>query len=123
MNNEELFPGNNVSSNIIDDKRDELDQIREDAPLEVCEDCFSIVNSHFNKQLDLINSIKIYRTNDEKRAEISDEVIVKSVFESLSNKQRLQIIKSMASETRTFSSQSKLTGLRGRIYCFISKSC
>ena len=64
----------------------------------------------------LISSIKIYSTNDEKRSEISalsDSLIVKTVLEPLSNKQRLQILKSMASETKTFSSLSELTGLRG----------
>ena len=39
--------------------------------------------------------------------------MVKSVLEPLSNKQRLQILKSMASETRTFSALSEITGLRG----------
>jgi DNA-binding transcriptional ArsR family regulator len=116
MDNEEFILENNVSSNIIDDKMDELNQIRKEAPFEFCDDCFSIVNSLFNKQLGLISSINIYSTNNEKRAEISeisDELIVKSVLEPLSNKQRLQILKYMASETRTFSSLSELTGLRG----------
>lgn len=116
LNNEELILGDNVPSNIINEKRAELAQIKKGAPSEDCDDCFSEVKSLFNKQLGLISSIKIYSTNDEKRTEISeipDELIVKTVLEPLSNKQRLQIIKSMASETRTFSSLSELTGLRG----------
>jgi predicted transcriptional regulator len=39
--------------------------------------------------------------------------MVKSVLEPISNKQRLQILKSMASETMTFTALSELTGLRG----------
>ena len=116
LDNEELILGDNVPLNIIDKKKAELAHIRKDAPFEYCEDCFSEVNSLFNKQLGLISSIKIYSSNDEKRTEISrisDEHIVKTVLEPLSNKQRLQILKSMASETRTFSSLSELTGLRG----------
>ena len=116
LNNEELILGNNIPSHIIDDKRAELAQIRKEAPFEVCDNCFSMVNSLFDKQLGLVSSIKTYSTDNEKRteiAEISDEDIVKTVLEPLSNKQRLQILKSMASETRTFSSLSELTGLRG----------
>ena len=39
--------------------------------------------------------------------------MVKSVLEPLSNKQRLQILKSITSETRTFSSLSEIAGLKG----------
>ncbi|BDZ71892.1 winged helix-turn-helix domain-containing protein [Methanobacterium petrolearium] len=77
--------------------------------------CFKEVNSLFNKQLHLINSLQIYSSTEE-RPEISaipEEVIVKQVLDPLANKQRLQILKSMASETKTFSNLSKLTGLRG----------
>ena len=116
LDNEELILGDNVPSNIISEKKAELAHIRKGAPYEYCEDCFSEVNSLFNKQLGLITSVNIYNSNDDKRNEISgisDELIVKTVLEPLSNKQRLQILKSMASETRTFSSLSELTGLRG----------
>jgi len=67
LNNEELILCDNVQSNIIDEKRAELAQIRKGAPFEDCDDCFSEVNSLFNKQLGLISSIKIYSTNEEKR--------------------------------------------------------
>ena len=39
--------------------------------------------------------------------------MVKSILEPLSNKQRLQILKSLASDTRTFSTLSQRTGLKG----------
>jgi hypothetical protein len=116
LNNEAIILGDNVSSSIIDDKITELAEIRKGAPFEDCDTCFSEVNSLFNKQLGMISSIKIYGSNEDKIKEIStipDEFIVKSVLEPLSNKQRLQILKSMAAETRTFSYISKLTGLRG----------
>jgi predicted transcriptional regulator len=115
-NNEDLILQDNVSDNIIDEKRAELNEIRKGAPFDKCNVCFSEVNSLFKKQLSLISSLHIYSTNEEKRTEISaihEEVMVKSVLEPLTNKQRLQILKSMASETRTFSSLSEITGLRG----------
>ena len=39
--------------------------------------------------------------------------MVKDVLEPLSNKQRLQILKAMSSETRTFSALSEITSLKG----------
>lgn len=115
-NNEELILQDNVSEDIISEKRAELDEIRKGAPFDKCNICFSEVNSLFEKQLGLISSLQIYSTNEEKRTEISaipEELMVKSVLEPLSNKQRLQILKSMSSETRTFSALSEITGLRG----------
>ena len=116
VNNENLIKQNNVPEDIINEKRAELSEIRKGAPFEKCDICFSEVNNLFDKQLDLISSLQIYSTTKEKRTEISaipEEHIVKSVLEPLSNKQRLQILKSMASETRTFSVLSEITGLRG----------
>ena len=115
-NNEVLILQDNVSDDIINEKRTELGEIRKGAPFDKCNVCFSEVNSLFEKQLSLISSLPIYSTNKEKKTEISaihEEHIVKSVLEPLSNKQRLQILKSMASETKTFSALSEITGLRG----------
>jgi len=115
-NNEDLIHQDNVSNDIINEKRAELSELRKGAPFDKCNVCFSELNSLFEKQLGLISSLQIYSTNEEKRTEISDiheEIMVKSVLEPLSNKQRLQILKSMASETRTFSSLSEITGLKG----------
>ena len=115
-NNENLIMQDNVPEAVIEDKKVELNEIRKGAPFDKCDICFSEVNSLFNKQLDLISSLQIYSTNEEKHTEISaipEEFMVKSVLEPLSNKQRLQILKSMASETRTFTSLSEITGLRG----------
>ena len=114
--NADLIKYDNVSKEVIDEKRAELGEIRKSAPFDKCDICFSEVNSLFDKQLSLISSLQIYSTNEEERPEISaipEEIMVKSVLEPLSNKQRLQILKSMASETKTFSALSELTGLRG----------
>ncbi len=115
-NNEDLIKRDNVLEDVIEEKKVELSEIQKGAPFDKCDICFTEVNTLFNKQLDLISSLQIYSTNKEKRTEIStisEENIVKSVLEPLSNKQRLQILKSMASETRKFSTLSELTGLRG----------
>ena len=115
-NNEDLILQDNVPEDVIEEKKVELSEIRKGAPFDKCDVCFTEVNTLFNKQLDLISSLQIYSTNEEKQTEISaipEEFMVKSVLEPLSNKQRLQILKSMAFETRTFTSLSEITGLRG----------
>lgn len=106
----------NVSDEIITGKRDELSQIRKEVSFDNCEICFSEVNSLFEKQLNLIDSLQIYNSNNKKKIEISamdEEILVKNILEPLSNKQRLQILKSVVSETRSFSALSEITGLRG----------
>lgn len=106
----------NISNEVVTGKRDELSKIRKKASFDDCDICFKEVNSLFEKQLNLIGSLQIYNSNDEKKTEISainEEEIVKNVLEPLSNKMRLQILKSMALETHSFSALSELTGLRG----------
>lgn len=114
--NADLIKCDSVSKEVIGEKRVELGEIRKSAPFDKCDICFSEVNSLFDKQLSLISSLQIYSNNEEERPDISaipEEIMVKSVLEPLSNKQRLQILKSMSSETKTFSALSELTGLRG----------
>jgi DNA-binding transcriptional ArsR family regulator len=104
------------SEETIARKRDELNQIREKVSGDNCDTCFQEVNSLFEKQLNIMDSLQIYSFNDETKTEISvidEEKIVKNVLEPLSNRQRLQIMKYMASQTRSFSALSEFTGLRG----------
>jgi len=115
-NNAELIRYENVSKETIENKKSELEEIRKSAPSDKCDICFSEVDSLFDKQVDLISSLQIYENNKEDKTEISsipEEIMVKSVLEPVANKQRLQILKSMALETMTFTALSELTGLRG----------
>lgn len=114
--NAELIRETNVTTEIIEGKKQELNDIKETAPYDKCEVCFAEVASLFDKQLNLIGSMEIYSNNEEDKTEIAsipEEAMVKTVLEPISNKQRLQILKSMAAETKTFTALSELTGLRG----------
>lgn len=105
-----------ISGGTIAQKRDELNQIRKKVSGDNCDTCFQEVNSLFEKQLNIMDSLQIYSFNDETKTEIAvidEEKIVKNVLELLSNRQRLQIMKYMASQTRSFSTLSEFTGLRG----------
>lgn len=115
QNNTELIKSDNVPKEIINEKKSELSEIRKEAPFDTCDVCFSEVNSLFDKQLRLIDSLQIYSSSEEQPeiSAIPEEFMVKSILEPLSNKQRLQILKSMASGTKTFSTLSEITGLRG----------
>lgn len=114
--NAELLKMDSISDSILKDKQKELEGRREKAPYNKCETCFSEVRSLFNKQLKLIHSNEVYNNNHEEKPKISaipEDKLVKNVLEPLSNKQRLQILKSMSMKTQTFSALSELTGLRG----------
>ena len=114
--NADLIHHDNLTNDTINGKKSELDKIREKAPYDKCDICFSEVESLFKKQLTLISSNKIYNNNKGKKPEIStikEDILVKNVLEPLSNKQRLQILKSLSYETLTFTALSELTGLRG----------
>ncbi|MGB9937989.1 MAG: winged helix-turn-helix domain-containing protein [Methanobacterium sp.] len=105
-----------ISFKALRDNQAQLTKIKEDSPYEKCEICFDEVNNLFQKQFNFMRSLGIYDNFEEKKQDICsicEETIVKEVLEPLSNKQRLQILKSMATETRTFSNLSSLTGLKG----------
>lgn len=111
-----LIAHDNVLENTITENQAELSLIKEGAPYKKCDACFLEVNDLFEKQVNLMRSLRIYSTKGEKKQDISsicEESVVKDVLEPLSNKQRLQILKSMVNETKTFSLLSELTGLRG----------
>lgn len=116
QNNAALIAHDIVPENTIIENQAELRQIKEGASYKKCDKCFLEVNDLFKKQVNLMRSLRIYSTKGEKKqciSSICEESLVKEILEPLSNKQRLQILKSMANEMKTFSSLSELTGLRG----------
>jgi predicted transcriptional regulator len=114
--NTNLIAYDNVPEDAIIENKAEINRIKEGTSYAKCDTCFLEVNDLFEKQVNLMRSLRIYSSNNEKKqciSSICEESIVKDVLEPLSNRQRLQILKSMSNETRTFSSLSELTGLRG----------
>ena len=108
--------GGIVSEESINHTRSKMEQMREKAPYEQCRNCFSEAARLFDKQIDLMRSLKVYRDSDmtkESMKDLSEEIVVSEVLEPLSNKQRLQILKALSAETKTFSALSALTNLRG----------
>ena len=114
--NVEQIRGGKVSEESIRKTRSNLNGLKENARYDQCISCFSEASRILDKQVDLMHSLNIYMEKDESKEIIlalSDEHIVDDMLEPLSNKQRIQIMKALSSETRTFSALSTLTGLRG----------
>jgi predicted transcriptional regulator len=114
--NASLIKQDEVHEDVILKNQSDLNDMRSNAPVKQCEKCFSNVQTLFGKQVDLMRSLQIYNTDKEKKQDISllpEELIVNDILEPLSNKQRLQIMKAIAIETKTFSALTELTGLRG----------
>ena len=105
----------NFSDEIISSYRDELENLRSKGPFEKCDTCFSEVSRLFEKQVGLMASLGIYnRTGGEDDiTEIDDEKTVREILEPVANIQRFQILKSLITQTRTFSEISQMNGLRG----------
>ncbi len=113
--NASLIKHDKVHEDVILKNQSELNDMRNNASSKQCEKCFSQVQNLFGEQISLMRSLRIYNANGAKEQEISPipEEFIVDVFEPLSNKQRLQILKAIAIETKTFSALSDLTGLRG----------
>src|SRR5574341_1280195 len=105
-NSASLIRRDTVQEDVILERRTELSRMKGEAPFDRCERCFSEVSLLFEKQLNLMRSLRIYSTKEEKRLELSklpEELVVNDLLEPLSSKQRLQILKAAAVKTKTFS--------------------
>ena len=105
-----------VTDEVIRDYRDQVKALRKKGPSERCDTCFSEVYRLFEKQVDLMRSLGIYRQQeetDDSQAEVPDDEVVKQLLEPVASPQRFQILKALVVQTRTFSDLSQMTGLRG----------
>lgn len=105
-----------VDDTLISENRKKLEELKCGAPYNKCEKCFSEVSSLLVKQVNLMRSMRIYAENQEQKPDISalkTSAVMSEILEPVSNIQRLEILRAVAFETKSFSSFSELTGLRG----------
>jgi DNA-binding transcriptional ArsR family regulator len=105
-----------VDDTLISENRKKLEELKCGAPYSKCEKCFSEVSSLLVKQINLMRSMRIYAENQEQKPDISalkTSAVMSEILEPVSNIQRLEILRAVAFETKSFSSFSELTGLRG----------
>lgn len=114
--NARLILDEKLSEDTIADCRLKLGNMKSKAPYAQCSICFSEASKLLDQQIDLMRSLRIYVEKQEERLNLSKmpvEFVVSTLLEPLTNKQRLQILKALAGETKTFSVLSELTGIRG----------
>ncbi len=114
--NASLLEQETVREEIILTNQMELDRLKQSAPYDKCDKCFLEVSRLFGKQVRLMRSMRIYSTESDKRAEIEaipEKEVVRVFVEPVANQQRLQMLKALSVEPRTFSSLSSLTHLTG----------
>lgn len=114
--NAELIKHGKVDDNLISNNRKKLDELRCGAPFSKCEQCFSEVSSLFTKQVNLMRSMRIYSDSQEHKSNISSiktDTIMSEILEPISNNHRLEILKAVSFEMKSFSAFSELTSLRG----------
>jgi DNA-binding transcriptional ArsR family regulator len=105
-----------VSDEIIQSYREQMKTMRSKGPFDRCDTCFSEVHRLFEKQIDLMQSLGIYKKIADApggSGEIANESVVKDLLEPVANVQRFEILKALSVQTRTFSDISQMTGLRG----------
>ena len=105
-----------VSEEVVRSYRDRLATMRKGGKLESCATCFTETNRLFEKQLELMRSLGVYRESREASSSVTDlpdEVLVRDILEPLANRHRFRIVQALAAETQTFSALSNLTELRG----------
>ena len=105
-----------VDNRLISKNRKKLDELRCGAPFSKCEQCFSEVSSLFMKQVNLMRSVRVYSDDQEHKSNISSiktNTIMSEILEPVSNNHRLEILKGVAFEMKSFSAFSELTNLKG----------
>jgi DNA-binding transcriptional ArsR family regulator len=106
----------NVSDEIIRSYREQMKEMRSKGPFDRCDTCFTEVHRLFEKQVDLMKALGIYRKPGGDAGDApgpADESVVRDVLEPVANAQRFAILQALMVQTRTFSEISQLTGLRG----------
>ncbi len=114
--NASLLEQETVREEIILTNQNELDRLKGSAPYDKCDKCFVEVSRLFGKQVRLMRSMRIYSTGSDKRNEIEampEKEVVKGFVEPIANRQRLQMLKALSVEPKTFSSLATITGLKG----------
>jgi len=113
--NAESLRQDRISSEAIMENRSALSALRAHAPHKKCDICFTEVDGLFDKQVGLMKSLQIYDPCETKVVDVTaipEEDVVAQVLEPVSNKTRIQILKALYYDTKTFTALAELTGFR-----------
>ncbi|OYT63112.1 hypothetical protein B6U67_03560 [Methanosarcinales archaeon ex4484_138] len=92
-----------------------LEDLKTTAPFKQCTTCFEEAHKLLDRQTHLIKSMNYQETDEEliPIEEIQPHEVVSMIFEPIAHAQRIEILKSLFYEPKTFSQLSNTTGLRG----------
>jgi DNA-binding transcriptional ArsR family regulator len=105
-----------VSEDLIQSYREKMAALRKKGKKEGCATCFTELGRLFENQVGLMQTLGIYRNEKGISTDFTslpDDAVVKDLLEPVASPPRFQIIRTLATGTRTFSDISQLTGLRG----------
>ncbi len=96
--------------------RKELDTMRFKAPYKKCSICFDEVYSMFDRHVRVIRSQNSFVSDENLRnliRRMDEDKIVREVVDPIANPQRLEIMRSLIDQPRSYSMLSSITGLKG----------
>ncbi|MDG6244871.1 MAG: winged helix-turn-helix domain-containing protein [Methanolobus sp.] len=112
-----LLLEDNVTGEHLKHFRQRFDELKSLAISDNCDECVESASRIFEKQMELISSFNKSRSvqgaHNIINAEDTPDDVVTQICEPLANKQRLVILRSVKSDTKSFSQLSRITGLRG----------
>ncbi|WP_319506800.1 helix-turn-helix domain-containing protein [uncultured Methanolobus sp.] len=114
--NAALIKQASVDSEIIDKKRVDIKNLRKGMPYDKCDICFSEATDLFEKQVSLMQSLRIYEVKKDKKQDISllpSQSVIDDMLDPLCHTKRFEILKAVSGQSMSFSALSKLTDLRG----------
>jgi DNA-binding transcriptional ArsR family regulator len=105
-----------VEEKKLTEMRKELDTIRSKAPYKKCSQCFDEVYTMFDRHVRVVRSQNSFVSEENLRnliKRMDEENVVREVIDPLSNPQRLEIMKSLMDQPKSYSMLSSITGLKG----------
>jgi len=105
-----------LSEKKVDDIRQNFDKMKEEATkLDQCSQCFKHVELYFNQQIEMLEKMGFYQKEGNKPLEIKnlhEKQIANMVGEALSSAVRVQVLKALYDDGKSFTELSKITKLR-----------
>lgn len=114
--NAKLIRQQSIDDKVIEKRRSEFHDLRQKNALKPeCHQCFKEAELLFEKQIQLLKSLSIYRGGEslQEILRISEETVTNKILVPLANVKRFQILKNLSIKERTFSELMHLTGLQG----------
>lgn len=107
-----LIGEGDIPSEIVASFEDKLKQLDSSMQKEGCRTCFDLVWNLFEKQIDLLHSLGIYK-KERTITEIPYDNLATMILEPIANSNRIRILDIVAMEPRSFTDLSEKTKLRG----------